>query len=249
MAVWVFSALNMAPSSAVAVEAYTFTVPSDKAIRRAIQSEFANDPRLRSPIGVQVSKGEVTLMGDVESREERMAAEEVAANTLEVAGVRNLLKIRPKQLVTDEEIAERVRASLSRNAHLDPEEIHVSVVDGTVYLTGIVDSYFERLRAEYSAFPVDGVRYLDNRLVVLSEQGWKRDTELQRKIERELRRDLASDDIRVTAHNGFVILNGTVDTWEELARATDDAFKWGAERVRNNLTVRYNSGAVDQPNQ
>ncbi|MGH7233552.1 MAG: BON domain-containing protein, partial [Nitrospiraceae bacterium] len=83
-----------------------------------------------------------------------------------VARVRNLLQVRMKQPLNDEDLAERARTALALTPYVDAYQVRVSVTDGAVLLTGIVDSYFERLRAEYAVFPVEGVTNVINDLQV-----------------------------------------------------------------------------------
>jgi osmotically-inducible protein OsmY len=165
--------------------------PSDRAIRRAIQNAFSRDPRLQSPLHVRVYDGEVTLTGHVESAEAKRAAEEHAVNTIGVVRVRNLVRVlagerRPG--ADDAAIADRVKAALSQNTFVEPSRIHVSVTDGMVMLIGTVDSNFERLRAEYAAFPIDGVRAVINRLEVPPKSTRQWDDEVQLDLDRELER-------------------------------------------------------------
>jgi osmotically-inducible protein OsmY len=63
-------------------------------------------------------------------------------------------------------------------------------------------------------------------------------------IEAEIRRELTwspfvdGDDVRVTVRDGVAILDGTVDSPEERAAATENAYEGGAVRVVNRLNAR-----------
>jgi osmotically-inducible protein OsmY len=239
-AVFIVPGITLAQAVVDRSRPLAFAAPSDRATRRAIQQVIAQDRRLRSPIGVQVANGEVTLTGVVNSQEEKLAAEEDAAN-VGVGAVRNLLAVQPREPYSDLGVAERVRAALSRNPHVDPEQIHFSVADGTVHLTGIVESQFERLRTEYAVYPVDGVFTVINDLKVAPEGTLQRDERIKRHIERALRTSpmLYGHPVDVSIERGIVTLAGIVHTWEEREQAADHAYEAGAVSVRNNLLVRY----------
>lgn len=163
--------------------------PSDRTISRTIRNAIFRDPRLQSPIRVRVYDGEVTLIGLVDNPEAKEAAEDHAANTPGVIRVRNLLRVGAAERrpgADDAAITDRVRAALNLTPFFDPSHVHVSVTDGIVLLTGIAHSQFERLRAEYAAFPVDGVREVINQIEVISLRAGDRAVNLD--LERELPR-------------------------------------------------------------
>ncbi|MGH7232701.1 MAG: BON domain-containing protein [Nitrospiraceae bacterium] len=97
------------------------------------------------------------------------------------------MQVRTNERRNDDEIADRAKAALSWNVFVELYRISVSVNDGILFLAGVVDSYFERLRAEYAVFPVEGVRNVVNRLETASERTWKRDEELRRNMEGNFR--------------------------------------------------------------
>jgi hypothetical protein len=88
---------------------------------------------------------------------------------------------RPSGPLRDEEIAQDVRFRLDRNGFVDRHQVAVTVIDGTVYLTGTVDSPQEKLQAEYAAASADGVIDVVNRIRVPSEAMPKQDTEIRQR--------------------------------------------------------------------
>ncbi|HEY2734009.1 MAG TPA: BON domain-containing protein [Polyangiales bacterium] len=64
----------------------------------------------------------------------------------------------------DTRIAEDVNDRLMLHGEIDPTDIEVSVADGTVQLSGMVESRFEKRLAERIADSVAGVVDVDNRL-------------------------------------------------------------------------------------
>src|SRR3989440_12991639 len=63
---------------------------------------------------------------------------------------------------TDQEIQRMVLDELKWDARVQPNEIGVSVKDGVVTLTGVVDSYSKRWAAEEAAHRVRGVKAVAN---------------------------------------------------------------------------------------
>lgn len=96
----------------------------------------------------------------------------------------------------------------------------VSVANGRVYLSGWVDSFYERIGAERVASRVRGVVEVDNKLQVPSRwrsKAQKSDWEIRQDIEDEMwwRPDVDSDEVSVTVRDGVATLTGEVDSWRE----------------------------------
>ena len=139
----------------------------------------------------------------------------------------------------NDEIAEDAKTALRRSPYVDHEQIRVSVVDGTVYLRGTVDSPFERLRAEYAVFAIKGLINIGNFLRVTTEWIWKPDSEIKQDIERRLRLGPMgkSQAVTVLVRGGVATLNGTVDSGQSWEDAVDRAYEGGAKSVLNNIQV------------
>jgi osmotically-inducible protein OsmY len=146
---------------------------------------------------------------------------------------------RPSGSLRDEEIAQDVRLRLDRNGFVDRHQVAVTVIDGTVYLTGTVDSPQEKLRAEYAAAPADGVMDIVNQLQVASEKAPNRDGQIRHAIEDELRKNLllSGESIQVSVQEGTATLTGTVGTMQKRRAAEKTAYEGGALKVRNELQV------------
>ena len=69
---------------------------------------------------------------------------------------------------SDERIREDVCEALYRNPHVDARDIEVSVIDGVVVLTGIVEDRLEKREAEICSEEVLGVRDIQNDLELRS---------------------------------------------------------------------------------
>jgi osmotically-inducible protein OsmY len=79
---------------------------------------------------VTVSKGWVTLRGEVRWRYQKRAAERTVRRLPGVRGVTNLITIRPLGRTPPEQLKVGIREALVRNARTDAERITVEV-DGS----------------------------------------------------------------------------------------------------------------------
>ncbi len=115
-------------------------------------------------IDVTVSKGWVTLKGQVEFGFQRRAAERAVQRLSGVKGVSNLITIKP--LLSPTDLKQKIEQALVRNAETDARHITVEVQGGKVILYGTVRSYAEKQEAEDAAWSAPGVSEVDNRIVV-----------------------------------------------------------------------------------
>jgi osmotically-inducible protein OsmY len=120
-------------------------------------------------IKASVSKGWVTLEGDVDWNYQREAAEEAVRHLLGVRGVMNQITITPRASAT--EIKSRIEAAFRRSAELDAEKIRVEAHEGRVTLRGELHSWAEREEAEHSAWAAPGVTEVENLIMVAPQLG------------------------------------------------------------------------------
>ena len=115
-------------------------------------------------IEVTVSKGWVTLKGEVEFGFQRRAAERAVRRLSGVKGVSNLITIKP--LLSPTDLKQKIEKALVRNAETDARHIMVEAQGSKVILYGTVRSYAEKQEAEDAAWSAPGVSEVDNRIVV-----------------------------------------------------------------------------------
>ncbi len=241
-----------------------YVVKSDEAVENAIELALLYDPRVMSfNVDADVDSGVATLRGTVDNLKAKRAAERDARNTVGVARVKNRIRVRPTT-PADTEIAQTIREAFRRDPYVDRYEITVSVIDGTAYLYGTVDTYFEKWQADDVTSAVYGVKEVENHLTVETPDplvydpyvtpyspyyyDWydyepyttfMTDAEIQDEIRDEMWWSpfVDSDDVHIVVEDGEATLTGTVDSWSEFEAATENAYEGGAVWVDNDLTV------------
>jgi osmotically-inducible protein OsmY len=115
-------------------------------------------------LDVTVSKGWVTLKGDVEWQYQKQDAERAVRRLAGVKGVSNLVLVRLR--VTPSELKRQIEQALVRTAELDAKRITVDVDGSKVILKGTVRSWAEKKEAERQAWLAPGVTSVDNRIMI-----------------------------------------------------------------------------------
>ena len=115
-------------------------------------------------IEVTVSKGWVTLKGEVEWQYQKEDAERVVRRLVGVKGVTDLITVKPR--VSPSDLKKRIEEALRRSAELDAQRITVEMEGGKVILKGTVRSWAERQETERQAWAAPGVTAVDNRITI-----------------------------------------------------------------------------------
>jgi osmotically-inducible protein OsmY len=116
-------------------------------------------------IKVAVSKGWVTLEGEVDWQFQRESAEDAVRPLLGVRGVINEIVVKPKASAT--EVKSRIEAAFQRSSEIDATKVQIEAHEGKVTLLGDVRSWAEREEAERTAWAAPGVYAVENRIVVI----------------------------------------------------------------------------------
>ncbi|HKV84542.1 MAG TPA: BON domain-containing protein [Ktedonobacterales bacterium] len=132
-------------------------------VRRALEWDAAV-PAER--IQVTVSKGWVTLEGDVDWQYQKDDAERVTRRLMGVLGVSNLLTVQPHMKPNPTDLKSRIETALLRDAMMDARNITVEAQGTKVILRGHVRSWAEREDAERVAWLAPGVTSVQNEIKI-----------------------------------------------------------------------------------
>lgn len=116
-------------------------------------------------IQITVTNGWVALEGDVALLRERDDAERIVGRLEGVRGVYNQIAINSTEINT-ENVREAIEEELTKRARLEAERIKVSLNDGTVTLTGQVQSWEEERAIVKAASCAPGVSRINDRLQI-----------------------------------------------------------------------------------
>jgi osmotically-inducible protein OsmY len=148
---------------------------------------------------------------------------------------------------TDQEIQTDVLAELRWDHSVQANEIGVAVKDGVVTLTGIVDTYLKKWKAEEAAHRVTGVTAVANDITVRTI-GERTYADIAAAAVHALRwnASIPADKIQVTVDKGWVTLKGEVE-WqyqkEEAGRAVRPL--WGVKALSNLIVVKPHASPTD----
>jgi osmotically-inducible protein OsmY len=138
--------------------------PDPEIARDAIARIKTELPYSWDKIRVVVSKGWLTLEGEVEWNYQAQRAEDAVRRVRGVRGVTNSIEIKPR--VGPTEIRRKIEDALRRAAEIDASRITVETDGSQVILRGAVRSWAERQEAERVAWAAPGVTKVDNRITI-----------------------------------------------------------------------------------
>jgi osmotically-inducible protein OsmY len=113
-------------------------------------------------ISLRVERGWVTLEGSVPWYYQKRACEDAVRKLTGVAGVSNLIKVKPRVEAAD--VKDKIMAALKRNAEIEADAIRITVKDNTVTIDGKVKAWYERDLVEQAAWSAPGVASVIDRV-------------------------------------------------------------------------------------
>ena len=141
---------------------------------------------------------------------------------------------------TDREIQTDVLAELRWDYSIQANEIGVAVKEGVVTLTGTVDTYLKKWKAEEAAHRVNGVVAVANDINVRTILE-RTDADIAAAVVHALKwnSSIPADKIQVTVDKGWVTLKGEVE-WQYQRLEAERAVRghWGVKGVSNLIVVK-----------
>jgi osmotically-inducible protein OsmY len=213
---------------------------TDSELKQDVQSELAWDPLVpETRIGVTVKDGVVTLVGHLDTYEQKIAAKRASERVAHVKAIAVELDVIPLGVHqrSDTEIAAAAEHALSWNATIPQNQVKVTVEKGWVTLRGELDWNFQRRTVERVIRPLKGVLGItDNIRLKTLPLPANLTNRIQEALTRQAMREAKR--IEVVMDGSAVTLRGHVHSWAE--RNAAEGATWSAQgvsRLNNELTV------------
>ncbi|MEO1205496.1 MAG: BON domain-containing protein [Pseudomonadota bacterium] len=206
---------------------------TDAQIKTDVLDELNWDPQIdHSQIGVIVKDGAVTLTGHVPTYLQRNVAKMAAQRVSGVHAIVNEIEVElpSEHRMSDEGLAERVAHVLRWNVSTSGRDIRAEVKGGVVTLRGKLDRNFQRANILRNLEHVSGVKAIVDHMTIEPQVSIR---EVQEEIKAALNRhaEFGASNIDITTSGGTVILEGTVESLDEMDRIKQAA--WAAPGVHN----------------
>lgn len=147
---------------------------------------------------------------------------------------------------TNEQLQKDVQNAIKWEPLLHAAEIGVSVSDGVVTLSGMVDSYSKKSEAENAAKSVSEVKVVIEKIEVKFHNSWakKDDEDIANEIINAFKWnwEVPDDKVMVRVEKGWVTLEGTVQWHYQRAAVTKAINKLlGVTGISNNIMIKSES--------
>ena len=144
-----------------------YVTKTDDEITGAIEDALNYDPRtFLFDITPHVANGWVTLRGEVNNLRAKGAATNIAHNTLGVIGVSDRMKVRSETPPTDAELKKLIEGKIERDSLVNSEDLLVEVRDRKAFVSGTVDTQFDKAHLNSLLYSVKGLEEVKNRVAV-----------------------------------------------------------------------------------
>ncbi|MGD0627350.1 MAG: BON domain-containing protein [Thermodesulfobacteriota bacterium] len=218
---------------------------TDAQLQQDVMDELKWEPTIHAAeIGVAVKDGVVTLSGNVDSYGKKWAVDRAAKRVSGVKAVAEEIKVTlaASYKRADKDIAQSATNVLDWNLWVPSNRVKVMVQDGRITLSGDVDWYYQKERAEDAVRHLVGVLGVINSITIKPPMAVAKAIEVKNRIEDALKRNarllLAAQKIQVESLGSTVILRGSVGSLDEYGEAEYAAWSApGVTQVENKLTV------------
>jgi osmotically-inducible protein OsmY len=215
----------------------------DRKIWKDIIDQLYWDDRVEAThISVEVEGGKAILRGSVPTVTARRQAQRDALAVQGVTSVDNQLTVEYPPAVpgaSDEQLKSYVENVIGWSSDMDRTDIEVSVNNGWVTLSGTVDAFWKKRKADELAALVNGILGIQNNLAVVPTRSYS-DKTIAASIISALERNVSIDvtDVDVSVENGTVTLSGSVQNGNALVGAYKTAqYTAGVKDVVSNLSI------------
>ena len=148
----------------------------------------------------------------------------------------------------DQEIQQDVLAELRWDLGVAASEIGVAVKDSVVTLTGNVDAFMKKWRAEEATLRVNGVAAVANDIEVRLVGAERTDADIAAAVVNALNWNstIPVNKVHVTVEKGWVTLKGEVE-WQYQRREAEKVVRglWGVKGITNLVTVKPATSPTD----
>ncbi len=201
--------------------------PAEDELKEQISEALKDDFRLKDePIVVSVSDGRVTLTGTVTSPIHKLRATRLTRDTQGVESVLNRIKVTLREAEETDPVA-AVSGRWKEDSLLRSKSIKAVNEGAVMTLSGVVDTTFQKRRAERLAKETRGVHAVRNNIIVTDSDDVDTTTVapadrlIRQAVTNALQRDvqLSLLPIQAIVKDGVVTLSGEVNTLNQRRRA------------------------------
>jgi hyperosmotically inducible protein len=222
----------------------------DRKIEDTAKDSYNYRTVLDDKVKAKASDGVVTLTGKVQDRDDKQLAQDTVQNIPGVTRVDNRIVVdssAPER--SDAWIALKIRSRLLVKGNVSAASTKVDVKDGVVLLTGTADNIAQKELTEVYAKEIEGVKSIDNKLVVRNDSTPAKetvgekidDTSITTQVKVALLRHKSTSAIstKVETNDGVITITGQADTDAERSLVTKLAQDVrGVKSVNNRMTVK-----------
>lgn len=152
----------------------------------------------------------------------------------------------------DKKISNNIKNDLDHDMGEALRDVNISVQDGLVHLSGVVDAMNDKLTAEKIVSETSGVRRVENDITISAAANFN-DRDSEEVVNKKLRNSIYHNDlsgISATVKGGTAMLNGKAESQDLRKKAMEEASKVpGIRNVVNNITLSTGNDDISLQNE